>query len=369
MTGQPKVTVVTPVYNGAGFLGEAIESVLAQTYSNWEYIIADNCSTDETFAVARRFAARDRRIRVVRTAPHLPLMQNWNRALSLLSADTVYTKELHADDILMPNCLAEMVALLEEYPTAAFASSYILYGTIVAHLGVPLGARLLRGQDVIRRTLLGDWYLFGSPSSIMVRTKFARQIGQAFYDERLRHADVDACYRLLEHHDFGFIHQILSATRTHPASITNNFTVSYSTVALEHFCFLIHYGPKYFDDATFQREYRVALRRYRRQFARRLVGGGGAPYWRFHRQHLAQFGYRLGPIDAAMGALAEIALSIVDTRHAARSIRKMTRLIFGDGKPSLERPPNRGRPLDTDMIATTMTSRPPLDNATPGEVK
>ncbi len=330
MTGQPKVTVVTPVFNGARFLGEAVESVLAQTYSNWNYIIADNCSTDGTLAVAERLAARDRRIQVVRTAPHLPLMQNWNRALGLIPPDTTFTKELHADDILMPNCLAEMVALLEEFPTAAIAGSYILYGTRVRHLGVPLGCRLLNGHDVIRRTLLGDWYLFGSPSSIMVRTSFARGIGGSYYDERLHHADVDACYRLLDRHDFGFVHQVLSATRTHPDSITSTFTASYNTIALEHFCFLKRYGPKYLDERTFRREYRTARRRYRRQFVRRLLGGSGASCWRLHRSHLARFGYRLGAADAVMGALAEIGLSIADTRHAVRSMRTVARLVLGD---------------------------------------
>lgn len=333
MTGQPKVTVVTPVFNGAAFLEEAIESVLAQTYSNWTYIIADNCSTDGTLAIAERYAVRDRRIRVIRTAPHLPLMQNWNRALGLVPADTVFTKELHADDILMPNCLAEMVALLEEFPTAAIAGSYILYGTQIRHLGVPHGSRLLNGRDVICRTLLGDWYLFGSPSSIMVRTKFARDLGNPFYDERLRHADVDACYRLLDRHDFGFVHQVLSATRTHPDSITSTFTASYSTIALEHFCFLKRYGPKYFDKTTFQREYRLARREYRRQFVRRLLGGGGASYWRFHRDHLARFGYRLGATDVIVGMLAEIGRSIMDTRHAARSIRTIAHLLFDHAGP------------------------------------
>jgi glycosyltransferase involved in cell wall biosynthesis len=345
MAEQSKVTVVTPVFNGARFLSEAIESVLAQTYSNWDYIIADNCSTDGTLAIAEQFAARDRRIRVVRTTPYLPLLQNWNRALGLIPADTVFTKELHADDILMPNCLTEMVALLEEFPTAAIVGSYILYGTQITHLGVPVGCRLLNGHDVIRRTLLGHWYLFGSPSSIMVRTKLAREMGSSFYDERLRHADVNACYQLLDRHDFGFVHQVLSATRTHPDSITSTFTAAYSTIALEHFCFLKHYGPKYFDERTFQREYQLARRQYRRQFARRLLGGGGASYWRFHRSHLAQFGYRLGATDAVMGALAEIALSIVDTRHAARSIRKFAHLIFDEARTGIKRwSPQSDRP-------------------------
>lgn len=329
---QPKVSVLTPVYNGARFLGEAIESVRAQTYANWEYVIVDNCSTDATLAVAREHAARDHRIRIVRMARHLPIMQNWNRALGLIPTDSVYTKELHADDVLMPNCLAEMVALLEEHPSAAFAGSYILYGSAVIHTGVPFGCRLLSGHDAIRKTLRGDWYLFGSPSSIMVRTRLQRALGPAFYDERLRHADVDACYRLLARHDFGFVHQVLSATRTHEGSETSTFEARYSTIALEHLCLFLRYGPEYFDDEAFRDGYRAARRLYRRRFARRLLGGGGAPYWRYHRRQLAAFGYRLGVRDAVMGTLAEIGESIVDGRHGARSLRKALRLIAGNGE-------------------------------------
>ncbi len=246
---------------------------------------------------------------------------------------------------------------LEENPTVAVAGSYILYGATVEHLGVPLEQRVLSGHDVIRRTLLGDWYLFGSPSSVMVRTSAARGIGR-FYDESLRHADVDACYRLLEHHDFGFIHQVLSATRTHPGSITSTFTVSYSTIALEHFCFLMRYGPRYFDNETFHREYRIARRQYRRQFARRLVGGGGASYWRFHRQHLAQFGYGLSVHDALAGTLSEIGLSLVDTRHAARSIRKLGNLILDQLHPAL---PRHDIPRHLDMIAAHGSRELPSD--------
>ena len=53
--GQPLVSVVTPVYNGAEYLVECIESVVNQTYANWEYVIVDNCSTDDTLAIARRY--------------------------------------------------------------------------------------------------------------------------------------------------------------------------------------------------------------------------------------------------------------------------------------------------------------------------
>ena len=63
--GHPLVSVVTPVYNGAAHLAECIESVQRQTYQNWDYTIVDNCSTDESAIIARRYAAKDQRIRIV----------------------------------------------------------------------------------------------------------------------------------------------------------------------------------------------------------------------------------------------------------------------------------------------------------------
>ena len=63
-TSVPFVSIVTPVYNGAAYLADCIESVLAQTYTNWEYIIVDNRSTDSTPDIASAYARRDPRIRV-----------------------------------------------------------------------------------------------------------------------------------------------------------------------------------------------------------------------------------------------------------------------------------------------------------------
>ena len=77
----PLVSIVTPVYNGESYLAECIESVCAQTYSNWEYVIVDNRSTDRTREIAENYAGKDPRIRVHVNETFLPLMQNWNHAL------------------------------------------------------------------------------------------------------------------------------------------------------------------------------------------------------------------------------------------------------------------------------------------------
>lgn len=343
MSNAPKVCVVTPVFNGGRFLADAIESVRAQSYRNWEYIIADNCSTDDTVAIAQRYAALDPRIRVVRTEPHLPVIANWNRALRLVPADCAYIKELHADDLLLPNCLSEMVRFLESHPTAAIVSSYEMYDAAVSNTGVPLGQSLLPGDHVIARTLLNEWYLFGSPSSVMLRAERVRAMGERYYDESLRHADIDACFRMIKGRDFGFIHQVLSCTRTHGESQTNTFTARYSTIVLESLCLLRKYGPDQLDQDTYRRTHRAALWHYRRRIARRLIGGGGPSYWRYHRDKLTGFGYRLGPRDVVFGIAAELTLWAVDLRHAGRSTAKLSRKIARSLRAHIGKKDGEGR--------------------------
>mgnify|MGYP001811660032 CR=1 FL=1 len=121
---EPLVAVVTPVYNGAYSLGRAIESVLAQTHQNWTLIVADNLSDDGTLDLARAYADGDPRIRVEEGDVFLSMLGNWNRALSHVPADAPYVKQLNADEVLLPTCLAEMVSLAERHPTVAVVGAY-----------------------------------------------------------------------------------------------------------------------------------------------------------------------------------------------------------------------------------------------------
>ncbi len=87
MQNQPLVSVVTPVYNGEKYLSECIESVLSQTYQNWEYVIVNNCSDDRTLAIAEEYQRRDSRIRVYSNETLLPIIASHNRAFGLISPE------------------------------------------------------------------------------------------------------------------------------------------------------------------------------------------------------------------------------------------------------------------------------------------
>src|SRR5690349_14046949 len=117
MPSAPLLSVVTPADNGELFLRECIESVLAQTYSNWEYIILNNCSTDATLAIVKEYAAHDQRISVQSNDVLLDVISNHNKAFRLISSTRSYCKVVSADDWLYPECIARMVDLAETHRT------------------------------------------------------------------------------------------------------------------------------------------------------------------------------------------------------------------------------------------------------------
>ena len=120
---EPRVSIVTPVYNEEKHLAECIESVLAQTYSNWDYTIVDNCSTDGSAAIAERYASQDSRIRVLRPKEFIKAFPNCNRAVRQISPHSKYCKVVLGDDWIYPECLASMVAVAEKYPSVGLVSA------------------------------------------------------------------------------------------------------------------------------------------------------------------------------------------------------------------------------------------------------
>src|SRR6516225_4000264 len=125
---EPFVSILTPVYNGQEFLRECIESILNQTYRNYEYIIVDNSSTDGTPGIIERYARADKRIRVYRNEKLLDIIANHNKAFSLISPTAKYCKVVSADDWLFPECLTRMTSVAEAHPSIGIVGSYQLSG-------------------------------------------------------------------------------------------------------------------------------------------------------------------------------------------------------------------------------------------------
>jgi glycosyltransferase involved in cell wall biosynthesis len=116
---QPKVSVGIPVYNGEPFLAEALESILNQSFRDYEVIISDNASTDATKDICLHYMAKDRRIRYVRNARNMGAAWNFNQVF-LLSRGT-YFKWLAADDVCAPTFLEACIDILATHSQAVLA--------------------------------------------------------------------------------------------------------------------------------------------------------------------------------------------------------------------------------------------------------
>jgi len=315
---EPLVSVVTPVYNGARYLRECIESVLRQSYQNWEYVIVNNRSTDDTLRIAQAYADRDSRIRVLTNTAFLPVIQNWNNALRQISPESKYCKVVHADDLLFPECLSRMVALAEAHPSIGIVGAYALIGRRVQLNGIPYPTHVVTGKDVCRAALLGQLKVFGSPTALLYRGDYIRN-QQAFYEESELHADREVCYRVLRDSDFGFVHQVLTYTRVHAESITRSTALRLYTFRVADLYVLRKYGPVYLSEAEYDRRYNEELVEYYQLLARNLLRRGNREFWEYHKTRLREIGQPLEAGRLVWAFLGHIVDRLLNPKDAMMS--------------------------------------------------
>lgn len=116
---RPRVSIGIPVYNGGELFREALDSLVAQSFGDFELIIADNASTDGTESVAREYVTRDRRVRYSRNETNIGLSGNYNRLLHMSQGE--YFKWAPADDMCCPTYVERCVEVLEQDPRVVLA--------------------------------------------------------------------------------------------------------------------------------------------------------------------------------------------------------------------------------------------------------
>ena len=116
----PEISVIMSVYNGEAYLEEAIDSIRNQTFTNWELIVINDCSTDSTGQILADFADKDARIRIHNNEVNLKLPRSLNKAISLCRGK--YIARMDADDISLPDRLEKQYRFMEENSDVALSS-------------------------------------------------------------------------------------------------------------------------------------------------------------------------------------------------------------------------------------------------------
>jgi glycosyltransferase involved in cell wall biosynthesis len=298
MSKEPLVSVITPVYNGEAFLQECIESVLGQTYGNFEYLIVNNCSKDRTLEIASTCAKRNNRIRVQTNDQFVGVIENHNIAFRLISRESKYCKVVCADDWLFPECIARMVDIAEGNPSVGIVGSYQLSGGgsewsdwRVRWDELPYPSTVIPGRQICRAHLLGCQYVFGSPTSILYRADLVRG-EREFFPNASPHADTSACYKYLRNTDFGFAHQVLSYERVHNDRQTAT-SINLNAYLASLISDLLAYGSSYLTEDEMKQRLADLLDGYYRFLGNAVLHTRNEVFWRFHREKLAELGYPL----------------------------------------------------------------------------
>lgn len=285
MAPNPLVSIGVPVYNGDKYLAECLQSILDQTYQNWECHIINNRSTDNTLTIAKEYQSRDNRMKVITNPEFVNMTANFNNTLKPVSKEAKYFKVLCADDWLFPECLSRMVEVMESYPEAGFCSSYRLENKFVKCDGLDYyKGSFFKGKEILLDLLMHKYEITGSETTVLYRIETLKKIDSypTIFSNNSYHFDTELAYKILNIADLGFTFQVLSYTRQHEEALTTTTSNKFSTHLnfRENALFTYKTG-----NSILEEEYRKARVKYGWfLFRRKLIGDKKCLEW--HHQHI-----------------------------------------------------------------------------------
>lgn len=208
----PKVSVITPAYNTEKYVSEAIESILNQTLGNFEYIIIDDCSTDDTWKIIQEYAKKDARIIALKNEKNLGIAGNRNRGLR--EAKGKYIVWQDADDISIPQRIEHQYNFMEKNPQVGILGGYLQFFNENGNLSI----RKYRPDDASLRKTIFRYSPVAQPSAI-VRKKCFDEFGM--YDLEMPPAeDLDMSFRIGSKYKFANLREVLVRYRESSGSAT-----------------------------------------------------------------------------------------------------------------------------------------------------
>jgi glycosyltransferase involved in cell wall biosynthesis len=245
---EPTISVCLPTYNGDKFVADAIDSVLNQTFRDFELLVGDDGSKDSTREVLQKYAGRDSRIKLTLHKQNLGYMRNSNFLLGQCQGK--YTKTFAQDDMLEPSCLQQMLDVFEQHENIRLVT--VSRRNIdedgceieVQHKFPETG--LHRGVEIIKRYLTEFLNRTGNPSQILFRTADAAGGLNAAYNHS---SDSELALRLLENGDFYYIAEPLIRYRIHKDTTTIS-TMEDMSFAPDHVRLVDRFGSHMINEGT-----------------------------------------------------------------------------------------------------------------------
>lgn len=223
MSNEPLVSVLMTAYNRQAFIAEAISSVLSSTYQNWELIVVDDASNDNTSSIVKGFSENDSRIKLYVNDFNLGDYPNRNRAASY--ANGRYLKYVDSDDTIYPEAIENMVKEMEQYPSAEWG-----LGSLVHEITEPL---CLSYQAVYEFHYFNKPIFFAPPGLAIISKKAFDAVG-GFSIQRMV-SDFDMWHKLSAYSPVVLIPGKVVSIREHPqqeVKAQKDYVVEYEKIKL-----------------------------------------------------------------------------------------------------------------------------------------
>jgi glycosyltransferase involved in cell wall biosynthesis len=316
------VSVVTPVYNGEKYLKECIQSVISQSFQDWEYVICDNGSTDGTPGILQGFSKHPR-IRVFVNPRTLPVTDSFNHAASLVPREAKYLKFVCADDVLFPSCLELMVGLAQANPEVRLVGSYKIEGDRAVIEGPPFPQVVVSGKEVCRWFFQGRKGILGSETNHLIRLPVPMVDGRLFDPRFPKHSDTELFIRLLKGGgDFGFVHQVLTFTREHEGSVSSTQSRIMGTGLLEYQAIVKEHGRDFLPGKALSAVTRKQKREYGYYILRSLVSRRRKKVFDYHRSYWSMQGTNMTALMLAKSALLGAAVGLARPGDALARLKR-----------------------------------------------
>lgn len=236
MSHKPHFSICIPVYNGEKYLRDCIDSALNQTYENFEIILLDDCSSDNSFSICTEYKNRYSCIRSIRNERNLGLADNLNAVIGLAQAEWI--KILLQDDLLDKECLEKIGVLTDRYSFIWHKRSFIMeenandYFVNFFTSDLVVGFATQNRSRFFSNSELSNLYIkyphfnfFGEPSNIAFKKDLVKQFG--LYDINFKQLlDYEFCLRLTSNTGAYYINHELSRFRVHKTSTSNKNLLS-----------------------------------------------------------------------------------------------------------------------------------------------
>lgn len=227
---NPLVSIISPTYNHEKYIADCIESVLKQTYENWEMIIVDDGSTDKTFSIAQEYARKDPRIQAFtqKNIGIFRLGETYNFALGKCKGK--YIAILECDDVWLPEKLSIQVRMLEQKPECVLSWGKAYLSKMDLSENYYLAPQNLEDEKLFNNKPIGCFlktFIFSTliPAlTIVIRKESLDAIGGFQQPHHLPLVDIPTTLELLLRGEFAYIDQPLGHWRIYPTQVTKTYT-------------------------------------------------------------------------------------------------------------------------------------------------